>query len=118
MLISKVTTFKTLLQVISNIVPKVIFKCSTEKIKIYAMESSNVALVEVILNNKWFTTYQCTQLIKLGVNIIELYDKIQNAKPNSKIYLSYNDIDNSNLGVSIVNAGNIYDSIVNLNNFC
>ena len=117
MLISKVTTFKNLLQVLCNIIPKVIFKCSTEGIKIYAMESSKVALVEVILNRKWFNTYHCRRLLKIGVNIIELYDKIQNASEDTNIVLSYNIISNQKLIVSIVNSGNIYDSFINLINF-
>ena len=112
-IISKVTAFKNLLQVLSNIIPKVIFKCTTKNIKIYAMESSHVALVEVELNNKWFKKYQCTQLFKLGVNVIELYDKIKNVTKNSVIYLSHNVINNQNLIVTIVTPGNVYNSFFN-----
>lgn len=63
------TALKQILSVVNTLSPQVNFCCSPTRLSVQSMDSAHVAMVELGLDKTFFTNYQCSEDMMLGVSL-------------------------------------------------
>ena len=81
--LNKVEMFTILFQNMKSMSDLINIQFSQEKMYIQAMDSSKVSIIEIVLPNTWFSEYECTIPVTLGIHTVILY-KILSARDKSQ----------------------------------
>jgi proliferating cell nuclear antigen len=86
--LSSPTIFKQTIDAMKDLVKDVNFDCNESGIKVQCTDSSNVALVHLLLREAAFDEYQCDQPITLGVNVESLAKVFRMCGQNDKVTMT------------------------------
>jgi len=90
-LIAKLTSpalLKNIVDAMKDLVKDVNFDCNESGIKVQCTDSSNVALVHMMLREAAFDEFQCEQPITLGVNVESLAKILKMCGANDKVTIT------------------------------
>lgn len=83
--------FKKLINAIGDLVQDANFDCSDEGIRLQAMDSSHVSLVNLFLSTESFSSFKCDHGHTLGINFASLNKVLKCSKAKDSITMRHND---------------------------
>ncbi|MCP4990404.1 MAG: proliferating cell nuclear antigen (pcna) [Colwellia sp.] len=81
--------FKKLIRAVGDLIENVNFDCCDEGIRLQAMDSSHVSLVNVFLSTESFSYFKCETNHTLGINLDSLNKVLKCSKPRDSITLRH-----------------------------
>ena len=83
--------FKKLIAAIGDLVKDANLDCSEEGIRLQAMDSSHVSLVNLFLSTQSFAAFECDHNHTLGINFAALNKLLKCSKPKDSITMRHDD---------------------------
>jgi proliferating cell nuclear antigen len=83
--------WRDILNLVSPLLEEAEFRVSAEGMKLRAMDSSHVAMVDLNLPNSFFDKYECDKLTELRFNVKSILDMLETMGAKDAIELNYLD---------------------------
>jgi len=83
--------WRDILSVTKTLLEEAEFKISSEGMKLRAMDSSHVAMVDLDLPTAFFDKYECNNTMELRINVDNVLDLLDNMGPNESMELNYSE---------------------------
>jgi len=83
--------WRDILGVTKTLLEEAEFKISSEGMKLRAMDSSHVAMVDLDLPTAFFDKYECNNTMELRINVDNVLDLLDNMGPNESMELNYSE---------------------------
>lgn len=96
-------TFKQVIDALKDILMDVNFEFDENGLKIIAMNTSHVVLIQVNMDGEKFEHYYCKKKIYVGLNLLKLYTIIKTISNGDTLTLYIEDEEPNKLGVLIEN---------------
>lgn len=96
-------TFKQVIDALKDILMDVNFEFDEEGLKIVAMNTSHVVLIQVNMEGEKFEHYYCKKKIDIGLNLLKLYTIIKTISNGDTLTLYIEEEEPNKLGVLIEN---------------
>lgn len=96
-------TFKQVIDALKDILMDVNFEFDEQGLKISAMNTSHVVLIQVNMDGDKFEEYSCKKKIYVGLNLLKLYTIIKTISTGDTLELFIEEEDPNKLGILIEN---------------
>lgn len=83
--------WREILGVIKTLLEEAEFKITSEGLKLRAMDSSHVAMVDLDLPSAFFDKYECDNTMELRFNVNNVLDLLENMSSNESLELNYSE---------------------------
>lgn len=102
---SKLEIFVALFQLLKNWGSAITIYFETDKLYIQTMDNSHIGLADIEIKDKWFSTFECTDSIKISINSTQFAILINYALKHDKLELKC-DNNSDKLFINFLNETN------------
>lgn len=102
---SKLEIFVALFQLLKNWGSAITIYFETDKLYIQTMDNSHIGLADIEIKDKWFSTFECTNSIKISINSTQFAILINYALKHDKLELKC-DNNSDKLFINFLNETN------------